>query len=855
VFLPLLRLLSLRHFLQAPLRTGLTLVGVAIGVATMVGVTSINRSVMDAFRSTVDTVAGRADLTVAGSQVGFSDEVLEQVRAVPGVTHASGGLTVVAPVRGSPGESLYVMGVDLLDDGHFRTYEGADRDLGSLTDDLEFLNSTDRMLVSERFAREHGLEVGDRFGLMTPGGSQDFIVHALLRESGPIKAFGGSVAVMDVGSAQVAFGRERRLDRIDVAVDPKVGVEATRQNLVKALGPAFEVERPSRRGGTVASMLRSFQMGLNLGSGVALLVGVFLVYNTISIGVVQRRREIGTLRALGASRLRIRALFTLEAVVLGVLGTGLGLPLGVLFGRAAIGIVSQSVSSLYVRVNARDVTVTALELGLGIALGVLGSAFAALRPALHASRVQPVEALRRDAAAGAEPGGSKRWTVGLGLGCLALVYPLLLLPPPVENLPVGGYLAIFLILAGATLLAPAMLQALFHLYQRPGEWLLGVSGRLAADNFARAPVRTAVPVSALAIGVAMAVCIAGFIGSFQRSSHRWIAQAVPADLFITSSARMSGAQNQPMRPELGESLEQLPGVAMVDRVRILSHDVLGLRAMVISLIPEIYEQRARPIVLEGRMLTPEEWSAGRVVISENLSRRRDLHPGDTFEMATPTGVRRYTVGAVVVDYTSDQGSVVMAREVYGAHFQDTQVDIFELYLADVGRLEEVRRAITEAHGRQYDLYVLSNSELRQEITALIDDAFSVTYAMEGLAVLLALLGVINTLLAAVLDRTREIGLLRAVGAGRGHVLRLFVGEAAFIGLSGGLIGVLAGTVMGLIVTVTVGEQSTGWRFPYLFPAGVALQMSLMATLCAAVAGLYPARRAASLDVVEALAYE
>ncbi len=229
--------------------------------------------------------------------------------------------------------------------------------------------------------------------------------------------------------------------------------------------------------------------------------------------------------------------------------------------------------------------------------------------------------------------------------------------------------------------------------------------------------------------------------------------------------------------------------------------------------------------------------------------------GDTVEVATPTGLRSYPVSAVVVDYTSDQGTVVMSRAVYMAHFRDDQVDIFEVYLSDLSKVEEVRRAITEAHGRQYGLYVLTNNELRQEATALVEDAFAITYAMEAVAVLLALLGVINTLLAAVLDRTREIGLLRAVGAARGHVLRLFVGEATFIGLSGGLIGVVAGTLMGLIVTIAVGEQSTGWSFAYVFPAGVALQMSAAATVCAAVAGVYPARRAAALDVVEALAYE
>jgi putative ABC transport system permease protein len=852
--LALLRLVSLRHILGAPLRTGLTVLGVAVGVATMVGVMSINGSVLEAFRSTVDAIAGKADLTVAGSQVGFDEAVLERVRAVPGVAHASGAMTAIVPVKGAPGEHFYVMGVDLLDDGHFRTYEGVDRELGALSDDLEFLNSTDRMLVSERFAREHGLKVGDGFQLLTGSGPQDFVVHALIREAGPVKAFGGSVGVMDVASAQAAFGRERTLDRIDVAVDPAVGVETVQAALRAALGGAFEVERPSRRGGSVATMVRSFQMGLNLGSGVALLVGVFLVYNTIAISVVQRRREIGTLRALGATRLRIRALFTLESLVLGGVGTVLGLPLGVLVGRVAIGWVSSAISSLYVQVNARDVTVGPLELGLGVALGVLGSGLAALRPAVVASSVAPVEALRRDAAQGAEVGSRSLPTV-LGVGCLLLVYPASWLPPPLENLPLGGYLAVFLVLMGTTLLAPRVLRVLWRVYQRPGEALLGVSGRLAADNFARAPGRTAVPVSALAIGVAMAVCLSGFVGSFQASSHRWLEQSVPADLFLTSAARTAGSRNQPMAPDLAEPLAALPGVAQVDLVRVLPHDVLGLRAYVVSLIPEVYERYGRPQLLEGRLPTREERLAGRVIISENLSRRRDLHVGSTFEMSTPTGARTYTVGAVAVDYTSDQGVVFLSREVYQAHFQDDRVDTFELYLSDPSRLDELRHTITERWGERHQLYVLSNADLREEATALIDDAFAISYAMEAVAVLLALLGVVNTLLAAVLDRTREIGLLRAVGAARSHIVRLFVGEAAFIGLSGGLIGALAGLWMGVLITQVIGSQATGWSFPYIFPTRLAVTMGIASSLCAILAGLYPARRAATLNVVEALAYE
>ncbi|HYX91285.1 MAG TPA: FtsX-like permease family protein [Myxococcaceae bacterium] len=851
----LLCLVSIRHLLGSPLRSALTVLGVAVGVATMVGIAAINHTILAAFRSTIDTIAGKADLTVAAGTAGFDDGLVEKVRTVPGVLHASGGLTVIAPVHGSPGESLYVMGVDLLDDGYFRNWETRGRDIGALAEDLEFLNSTDRMLVSERFAAEHQLEEGSTFQVVTPSGVKDFTVHGLIKESGPVKAFGGSVAVMYVGSAQEAFGRGRNIDRIDVAVDPKREFEEMRQRLREAVGPSFEIERPSRRGGSVEKMVRSFQLGLNFGSAVALLVGVFLVYNTVAIGVIQRRREIGTLRAIGATRTRLRWMFTLEALVIGAIGTALGLPLGVVLARLAVGEVSDTVSSIYVQVNARDVELGALELGLGLVLGLLGSAFAALRPSWVASRVHPVEALRRDVAAGAAVSGLNRTALLGGAAFTAVIWPLTLIPAPIENVPLGGYLAVFSALMATTLLSPLWLRSLQPVFARPGQWLLGVSGRLAADNFARAPTRTAVPVSALATGVAMTVAIGAFVGSFRASSLRWIDQSVPADLFVTASSKIAGIRNVPLPPELGRDIERMPGVEAVDFVRLFQHDVLDLRVYLISLRPEVYYPRGKLTVLEGRLPTPEERRALRVSISENLARRRNLHPGDTFPLHTPSGVKTLTVAAVIVEYTSDQGAVYLDRDLFVDWFRDDRVDSFEVYLADDTRLEEVRRTILARFGAQHDLYVLSNAELRHEAVHLIDAAFTLTYAMEAVAVLLALLGVINTLLAAVIDRTREIGLLRAIGAARAHVIRLFTGEAALIGISGGILGVLAGTVIGLLVTRVVGVQSTGWSFRFVFPTSIASQMVVAASVCAVIAGVYPAQRAARLDVVEALAYE
>lgn len=851
----LLRLVSLRHVFDAPLRTLLTLVGVAVGVATLVGIASINRSVMDAFRSTIDTVAGKADLTVAAETSGFPEELLETVRAVPGVLHASGGLSVVAPVKDSPGESMYVMGVDLLDDGFFRTYEGVDTDVGKLADDLEFLNSTDRILVSERFAREKHLKTGDSIELVTPDGAKPFIIHGLLKETGPLKAFGGSVGVMFFGSLQEAFSKGRTLTRIDVAIDAKVGLEGMKERLQKVVGSSIEVDSPDRRGQAVQTMVRSFQLGLNLGSGVALLVGVFLVYNTVSISVVQRRREIGTLRALGATRRRIRALFAIEAGVFGLVGSLIGLPLGVLVGKAAIGTVSNSISEIYVKVNTKDIQLGVSELVIGLTLGILGSVFAALRPSWIASAVQPVEALRKDAAIGAGAVEVKSWPTYLGVFLLVIAYPTTQIPPPLENLPLGGYAAIFFILMGITLLSPLVLRTLNTPFQRPGEWLFGISGRLAADNFARAPVRTAVPVSALSIGVTMAVTLASFIGSFQTSADRWIEQAIPADLFVTSSAKLAGVQNQPMAAALRDELITLPNVDIVDPVRLLQHDVLGLRVFVISLSAEVYKSRGNPLILEGELPTAAQREQNVVVVSENFARRRELKVGSTFPMKTPTGEHTYSVGAVIIDYTSDQGSVILDRSIFVRQFQNDQVDTFHVYVKDRALLDTTRNAITAKLKDRYDVYVLSNAELRAEARKLVGGAFSITYAMEVVAIALALLGIINTLLAAVLDRTREIGLLRAVGADRKHILKLFAGEAFFIGLTGSLFGVVTGGLVGYIVTKIVGVQATGWNFPFSYPWATAGQMLVAATLSAILAGLYPARRASKLDVVEALAYE
>ncbi|MFN7131393.1 MAG: ABC transporter permease, partial [Myxococcales bacterium] len=669
-------------------------------------------------------------------------------------------------------------------------------------------------------------------------------------------AFGGAFAAMDLFAAQAAFGKDRKLDRIDVAATDPAQLDALKDRIGKALGGVYDVEKPERRGSSVQQMLVSFQMALNLGSAVAMLVGIFLVYNTVSISVLQRRREIGTLRALGTSGRHVRALFALEALGMGLVGTAIGAPFGWLVAQAAIRISTESISSLYVHIRATEIALTPFDVAIGAALGLAGSVIAALKPASEAARVQPVEALRRDVAAGAGPVRLRSLPVALGVLALLLIFPANLLPNPMENFSTGGFLGMFFVLFGATLLSPLLLKWSRLVFARPAGAVAGIAGRLAADNFSRSPTRSAVPVSALAIGVAMTVCIGGFVGSFKGAADRWIQQSIPADVFITASYKLAGVRNTPIGPHLGPELEKLDGVKLVDRVRAVHVDYEGLYVYILSLEPSAYFSRSTPDFLSGDPKRAREaMEAGGVLVSENLSKRRNLKAGDVLELKTPTGVQRYPVAGVVIDYTSDQGTIAMARDTYSAHFQDDLVDTYELYLEPGADLEKVRSEVLARWGKQYDLFALSNAELRQESEKLLDEAFSITYAMELVAVLLALLGVINTLLAAVLDRTRELGLLRAVGATRGQLMVTIAAEAGLIGIAGGLIGVVAGSAMAWIITDNVGELATGWTIPLLFPWKLATQITFAAMASAVLAGLYPAWRAAKLDVVEALAYE
>jgi len=391
--LTLLREISLRHLRFSPFRTALVVIGIALGVCMLCAVLATNNSLVAAFEDMVDRVAGKADLTVASSDSGIPSALTGEIADVEGVAHAAAMLEVNTRSADGVGGALLVLGVDFLGDTFFLPFAEQGKK-GVVDDPLAFVNDPTAVLIAKKLAKERGLTVGSELPLVTTQGVTTFHVKGLLDDEGPAASFGGQVVVMFIDAAQVSFSRGYAVDRIDIALEPGVNVKEVKKRVEKVVAGKATVEEPQGRTRRLVGALWAFRNGLNMSGGISLGVGMFLIYNAVSISVAQRRREVGTLRALGVSRRRMIGLFCLEALVMAVFGILIGVLMADILAQVVLDSVHDTVDRFLVPIHAKKPDMTPGVLAAGVAAGLFTTLIAAFFPARTASRVDPAEALR-----------------------------------------------------------------------------------------------------------------------------------------------------------------------------------------------------------------------------------------------------------------------------------------------------------------------------------------------------------------------------------------------------------------------------------------------------------------------------
>ncbi|HYM80676.1 MAG TPA: FtsX-like permease family protein [Candidatus Limnocylindria bacterium] len=861
------RWVSLRHLRDEWPRTLLTVAGVALGVSVFVSIRLASHSALASFSDTVDAVAGRANLQVSAGTEGFDERLYPIVRSLPGVRAAAPIVECVALARpgapvpdrarvsGEPSpydETLWVIGVDVFNEAPLARV--IDRDHRMALRLSEFLRDPRAVVVTRTLAARYRLAVGDSLTLLASGRPVAFTVRGILETDELQHAFAGNVVMVDIATAQEVFGRVGRLDRIDVIADPAAR-DALRARIASLAPPGVEVDTPAGRTRQVENLVRAFDLNLTALSFIALFVASYLIFNAVSISVVRRRRELGILRAIGLSRARLTGLILGEGVVLGAAGTALGLALGTLWARATLLAVSRTLTDLYQIAHAATLRLDVATYVIAGGLGVVVAALAAAAPAWEAARTPPAEVMRQGAWIEVGRLRLARWTAaGLVLLCAAALTALWTVA---ERRPLGGFAAAFLLLAGFSLLAPGFARAGEALAAPVLARVVGVEGWLGARYLREALARTSVVVAALMVAVGMLVGLTVMVRSFRSTVDTWITQSVRGDLYVEPvGMRVSGGVASLPEPFV-TAVRQVPGVLAVDSYRgvRIRHD--GRPTFVAGIDFAVQRRHGRLTFVSGENpdVLGQALAQDAAIVTESFAHHHRVAAGDTIALATPSGLARVPVAGVFYDYSTDAGAVVLDRSRFAELWNDRRTESLALYLAPGADADQVRRRIVAAAGTELLLRVTPNRALRERVLTVFDQTFQITYALQAIAVLVAMLGVVSTLTALILQRGAEIGVLRATGALRRQIHRMVLVESGLIGLLGGVLGGACGLALAVLLAHVINRQFFGWTIRLVIEPGVVFQAVALAFGAALIAGLWPARLAAGREPAEAMRVE
>jgi len=846
-------LIILRDWQRHKLRLLLTTAGIALGVAVFFAIETANETLVGSLNTTFEKLAGRATLQVTAGEAGFPIDALSAVRETEGVALAEPLMeTLVSTSLGS--DHLLILGFDTSSDLALYT-SSIDQQAVVIKNPIAFQNRKDSVAVTKALATRYNLKDGDQFAVNAPSGRIELTVRGMFEASGIGEVYGGSVAVMDIYAAQDLFGRGKRIDRIDIANAPTVSVDELQARIQQKLGAGYEVVRPDVRGKSLENSITTMRAGFTITSVLALAIGVFIIFNSFSISVNQRWKDIAIIRSLGVERRNVRLMFIAEALLQGFAGSALGIVGGFFLTRLAMQAVVRVSASIY----ALDLTPGAIQFEQRFAaqaffLGFVSSLLAVWFPARAASNLEPAQALRNIETRRA------RGKVGLvrTLSGFALVIAGLLLTyfsPAV----VGSYAQMSYSLAiqfGMVLLLPLFIEFGARVLRPLMRGVFGVEGVLAVDTMAHAPRRTVATVAAIMIGLNFAFSIAALIASQKSAVYSSLDKAFAADIIVAASEQLHSKTDY-FSAGVAQSVTALPDIEHADPVRIARTEYDGSEVLLLVHDMDAYFAISPDLVDNGDPARAQAMTARGegVLVSQNMAYRWHLNIDDILHLETPKGELALPIVGILNYYRPERGVVFLDRSLYQRYWDDTAVDNVLIDLKpDVDRLA-FKEKVFSAIGNTHQAFVYTHDEYKVWATRLVDQFFTLMYMQMLVAILIAAIGLINTMLISVAERQRELGIFRAIGGVRGQVVKMVLLEATAIAIMGFITGTLTGVMNSYFVVKTAAKAVVGFDLPLVLPYQMVLIAVPVIIAIAMLSAWLPAWKAARLQVTEAIGYE
>jgi len=860
-------LLSLRNMRVRWMRTLLTCAGIVLGVAVILAISVTNNSTLQSIRDVFDEASGKASLIVQDSSAdggGFDESIAARVRSTKGVAaaapaaqattilaHEAKNWQIVLGINGlNTSSSLLLFGVEPPVDPEVRQYELA---AGRWLEEESY-----EAVLTEKYAADKTLNIGDDLVILTPGGQERLRIVGLISKNGAGLLNDGSVGFIPLPVLQDLFDRGTSIDQIDIVTAPDVAnspeaLATLKERLTARLGDDYDVLYPASRGQLVTQMLSTYQKGLSFFSVVAIFVGAFLIYNAFSMTVLERTRELGLLRTLGMTRLQVLSLVLVEAVLLGLVGSILGVGFGVMLARGLIWMLGAVVTT-----SVNTITVPLDGLIQSLAVGGMVTIGSALSPAIQASRISPLDALR---VYGRSPSRIKHilWLAGLALMFIAWSALYYIPWRPSVSFAIGQS-SILLLLFGATLIVPSIVVASERLTRFAATGIFGNEGMLGAGNVQRSPGRTSLTVASLIIGLSMVIANSSLATAFIHDITSWVETALGGDLYVRAPL--------PMREQFGRQLAALPGVDGITKIRYFFAKVASSQIppeaadqdtiFFAAIDPITYRAVGEMQFASGQGDPEANWARFRegdaLFISTTVADHYNLKQGDRLRLITRRGEHDFYVAAIATDFTGQGNIVTGSWADMRRWFATSGVDRFTIKVAPGYTIDQVRQTIEDRYKDSRNISVETTQEFKTKILELSEQSFRLFDVLGLIGIVVAALGVINTLMMNVVERQREIGGLRSLGLTRWQTTKMVLAEAATLGAIGGVFGLGFGYLLSRVFVNALNAMS-GYDLQYIFAVSTFITGAFIALVVSQVSALYPAWKAAGVNIVGSIKHE
>ena len=857
-------MLSLRTLLRHPIQFAIMMSGIALGVAVMVSIDLANASAERAFDLSMSTVTGRATHAIVGSQ-GVDESIYVGLRTDPKwrSTIESAPLVIAYAVSPQLGDIPFtVLGIDPFAEAAFRDYLGTGE--GTRLETIAALMTVpNSILLSASTAERYGLQPcaqpsddpyvvslteACRLTLSINGEPREVYLTGLLEPSDDFARRALETLILtDIATAQSLGNANGKLTQIDLILPEEFDSTA----LSAVLPPGTLLITSELRNDQVNEMTAAFRFNLTALSLLALLVGIFLIYNAMTFSVVQRRAIFGTLRSIGYTREQVFIMVLGEAALVGALGSGLGLGLGILLGQVAVQLVTQTINDLYFVVSVRGIQIPVSSLFKGGLAGLVASVLAAAAPAWEAASIAPRLAFSR---AGLESKIESIVNLVARTGVFVALVGVLILAFPTRNLVIS-FTGTFAVIMGLAALTPVVTITFMRLLSEPLARFFGLVGRLAPRNVIRSQSRTAVAVAALMIAVAVTIGVQVMISSFRTTVQIWLEQTMRGDIYISAQGLSATRLDTPLDPQVIALAQDHPMADSTIAIRVVT---VESEHGPVELLAVHAERPMNPqLFLASQGSLEEAWQKmeeGAILLSEPLANRlgRSAAPGGSLALLTPNGWQSFHIVGIYSDYTSTRGTVRMDLDVYRRLWNDDDLNGIALILASNTNVDEVAADLRTRLTDFPTIQVNPSSALREEGMVVFDRTFAITTAMQLITTLVAFIGVLSSLLAMQIEKAREIGILRAIGLTIDEMRRLTLWETGLLGASSGLLALPTGYILAWILIFVINQRSFGWTLQMHLELAPFVQAFLLSVSAALLAGLCPAWRLSHMQVAEAL---